>query len=69
MPRAKSTEQLNVRIPAFAKAKLERLHADLEAKDGEDTSEPELVGALIHAASRAKALAALERYRKRVRAG
>lgn len=69
MPRAKSTEQLNVRIPEFARQELRDLHAALESKDKEDTSEPELVGALLHAATRTSARKALERYRKRVRAG
>lgn len=69
MSRAKSTEQLNVRIPAFARDELRKLHAELESKDREDTSEPELVGALICAARRAATLKALERYRNRVRAG
>lgn len=60
---------MNLRVPQFVRDELRTLHADLEAKDNEDTSEPEIVGALIHAARRKTTLAALDRYRKRVRAG
>jgi hypothetical protein len=66
-PRTRSGEQLNVRIPGFAREDLRRLHKDLEAKDDQNTSEPELVAALIHCATRAAALAALKRYRRRLR--
>jgi len=69
MPRAKSTEQLNLRVPAFAKEKLRTLHNDVETRDHEDTSEPELIGALIYVATRKAAVNALAIYRKRVRAG
>ncbi len=69
MSRAKSTEQLNVRIPEFARQDLRDLHAALESMDKEDTSEPELVGALIYAATRVSTRKALDRYRTRVRAG
>lgn len=69
MARPKSTEQLNVRVPEFVRDELRQLHADLEQKDGRDTSEPVLVAALIHAATRASALAALTKYAKRMSTG
>ena len=65
--RNRSGEQLNVRIPTFARTHLRRLHADLEGKDSEKTSEPELVAALIWAADRAKAQAALRDFRPKAK--
>ena len=61
--RTRQGEQLNVRIPQFARAHLRRLRSDLEVKDREKTSEPELVAALIYAANRAAAQKALRKYR------
>lgn len=69
MPRPRSTEQLNVRVPEFVRNELRTLHAELEAVEGQDTSEPQLVAALIHAATRASALAALKSYTKRMTQG
>ena len=63
--RARRGEQLNVRIPKFARDELRKLKSDLQRKDGVSASEPDLVAALIHAATRARAVSALRLYEKR----